>query len=156
MNARHKRYGSVPRSTKFDATGIGDVVRDDLIALFPDMRAEGVNFAGGRKDEMLTHLQTALSLREVTWPHILPFFNEHAYYERDDKKLKTDCVMANGVFLYFAKRGMRTSWSFGSVSADRPTPSRMDVEPNVLRAPAKKPDEKPEQRPPAVVIVGPG
>jgi len=98
MRARDAKYG--PRSTKFDSTGVGDVVADAV----RDISAEGINFAGNRKDAMLTNVQSMLSLREVRWPNIRVFRSELAFYEREDVSLVTDCVMSAAVALWFCKR----------------------------------------------------
>jgi len=113
MRARDAKYG--PRSTKFDSTGVGDVVADGL----RDISAEGINFAGNRKDAMLTNVQSMLSLREVRWPNIRVFRSELAFYEREDVSLVTDCVMSAAVALWFSKRGIvpDSTMSFGAVDA---------------------------------------
>jgi hypothetical protein len=99
IRLRHKKYGT-SRATKLDITGIGDVVVDDL----KDIRAEGVNFAGGRKAEMLTNLQLLLASRAIRWPMIRVLHDEHAFYEEDDDDLDTDCVMANCVAGWWLRR----------------------------------------------------
>jgi hypothetical protein len=112
IRARQARYGT-PKATKIDSTGIGDVAENEL----KDIQAEGVNFAG-KKDALLTNLQTALSLREVRWPFIKPLVDEHKFYERDDDKLDTDCVMSCAVAMWFARR-RSSPLTFTSMSSRR-------------------------------------
>jgi hypothetical protein len=100
MRKRQTKYGT-PKATKFDSTGVGDVVGNDI----QDIGAEGFNFGGaGKKDALLANVQAALALREVTCPLILVAHNEFAFYEREDKDLETDCVMAFAVLLWFARQ----------------------------------------------------
>ena len=96
---RHHRYGTV-KATKIDSTGLGDLVENEL----KDIKAEGFNFAGGRKDAMLQNLQTRLANREFVMPFIKVAMDEMTFYERDDEKLIQDCVMALGVGAWFLKR----------------------------------------------------
>ncbi len=135
MIRRDHKYGA--RTTKFDSTGIGDVATDDLKELDPNMRAEGFNFAGGgKKDALLTNLQTALSLRQVAWPDIPPLRDEMSFYERDDKGLVKDCVMSLAIAMWFAKTQHESTFSFTSVSAKRRAPPESVLaERVVLRAP---------------------
>ncbi|TAM90622.1 hypothetical protein EPN42_05625 [bacterium] len=96
---RHHRYGGV---TAIDNTGLGDVVESDLA----DVRPVGVNFAGGRKDALLTNLQTALALRAIRWPLIKPMVDELGFYQRDDEGLVKDCVMSLAVAAWAARRAV--------------------------------------------------
>jgi hypothetical protein len=105
MRATDDKYGS--KSTKFDSTGLGDVALDELA----DIRAEGINFSGGRKDEVLTNLRVLLSQRGVQWPYLLVMQNELRFYERDDKDLMTDCVMSLAVACWWVKRVRRFSFA---------------------------------------------
>jgi hypothetical protein len=109
IRERHRRYGTA-KATKIDSTGIGDVAENEL----KDIQAEGVNFSG-KKDALLTNLQTALSLREIRWPFIKVLIDEHKFYERDDDGLQTDCVMSCAVALWFARR-RTSSVSWGKLS----------------------------------------
>jgi hypothetical protein len=105
---RHRRYqlgdvssgANAQSKTYLDLTGIGDVVADEL----KDIRAEGINFAGGRKDEILTDLQSALSLRRLRMPMIPVAYDECKFYERDEGSLVQDCVMALAGAVHFGKR----------------------------------------------------
>jgi hypothetical protein len=101
IRARHHRYKTF-KATKIDATGIGDVATDEL----KDIKAEGVNFSG-KKDALLTNLQTALSLREIQWPFIKVLIDEFKFYDRDDAQLQTDCVMSAAVAMWFARKPER-------------------------------------------------
>lgn len=117
IRARHHAYAiGDPESTThrgsktyLDLTGIGDVAVDDL----RDIDAKGINFAGGRKDAILSDLQAALSLREIAMPFIPVAYDELKFYERDDKDLVQDCVMALAGGVHFSKR--RPSLYVGAV-----------------------------------------
>lgn len=97
IRERHRRYNG---STYVDTTGLGDVVVENL----SDIGASGINFAGGRKDELLTNLQTAVQLREIRWPMIKPLYDEFAFYQRDDENLIQDCVMSCAVAAWFMRK----------------------------------------------------
>jgi hypothetical protein len=106
IRARQAKYRT-PKATKIDSTGLGDVVENDL----RDLRVEGVSFGGaGKKDALLTNLQAAFSLREFRMPLIQVAHNEFAFYERDDKELVQDCVMALAVAAWFARQNKPQSW----------------------------------------------
>jgi hypothetical protein len=100
IRERHRKYNTT--LTGVDCTGVGDAILDDLA----DIRAEGMNFAGGRKDEGLGVWQRYINLRQVRWPSIGPWIDEHAFYNRDDKDLVTDCVMSGVVFAWFMRNGI--------------------------------------------------
>lgn len=99
IRERHHRYGT-SKATKIDSTGLGDLVENEL----KDIKAEGLNFAGGRKDAMLQNIQTRLAGREFVMPFIKVAIDELTFYERDDEKLIQDCVMALGVTTWFMQR----------------------------------------------------
>lgn len=100
---RQQKYGT-KKATKIDSTGLGDVVENQL----KDLGVEGFNFGGaGKKDALLANLQTAFSLRDFRMPLIQRAHNELAFYERDDEDLETDCVMALGVLMWFAKHAKK-------------------------------------------------
>ncbi len=108
IHDRHRRYqigdiatGSTSNSkTYFDSTGVGDAVGDQL----KDIHAEGLKFTKTSKEEILTELQSAFSLREIEWPMIPVAYDEHKFYERDDKDLVQDCVMGLAGAVHFGKR----------------------------------------------------
>lgn len=103
IRRRQAKYRT-PKSTKIDSTGLGDVVENEL----KDLKVEGFNFGGaGKKDALLANLQTAFSLRDFRMPLIQRVHNEHAFYERDDGDLETDCVMGLGVLMWFAKHAKK-------------------------------------------------
>jgi hypothetical protein len=108
MRERHRKYqigvvdsGSNKSSrTYFDATGVGQTIGDTL----KDIRAEGFVFTKPSKDEILTDLQSALSLRQLKYPQIPVLFDELKFYEREDRDLIQDCVMALAGAVHFGKR----------------------------------------------------
>jgi hypothetical protein len=99
---RHKLYAAQGMSeTWIDCTGIGDVVLDEL----QDIQAQGLNFAGKRKVDMLINMQTVLQNRGLKAPWIREPVDEFSFYEWDDEEeeLVQDCVMALGVALWGAR-----------------------------------------------------
>lgn len=108
MRERHRKHqvGDVGSGsnrghrTFFDATGVGDTVSDTL----RDIRAEGLKISKPVKDEMLAETQSALSLRELEMPMIPVLYDECKFYEREDKDLVQDCVMALAGAVHFGKR----------------------------------------------------
>ncbi len=100
IRARHQKYNTM--LTGIDSTGVGDAILDDL----SDIRAEGMNFAGGRKAEGLGVWQRLINLQQVRWPHIGPWLEEHASYHVEDKDLVQDCVMSGVVFAWFMRSGI--------------------------------------------------
>lgn len=99
---RQRRYGG---KTYLDTTGVGDVVVENLA----DIGAGGINFGGGRKDELLSNLQMMINGRELAYPMITQFFDEHKFYERDDDGLVKDCVMSAAVAAWFMRRAESAS-----------------------------------------------
>lgn len=102
IRLRHRKYGH--GETWVDATGIGDVILDEL----KDINAKGVKFTASSKAEMLGNVQSMLSKREIRWAPIRVLDEEFRFYERDDAKLMTDCVMSVAV----ASEGMRRGGGF--------------------------------------------
>lgn len=108
IRARHHKYavGSVDGGasgqsrTIVDGTGIGDVAVSDL----GDINAEGFIFTKASKDQILGDLQAALSLRGLRWPMIPVAYDEHKFYEREDKDLTQDTVMALAGAVHFGRR----------------------------------------------------
>ena len=102
---RQERYRT-PKATKIDSTGVGDVVENDL----RDIGVEGFKFSGQSKDAMLANLQMRLSSREIAMPFIKVVHDELAFYERDDKDLIQDCVMALGIAAWYLPRRTGANW----------------------------------------------
>lgn len=75
-----------------DSTGVGDA----LYGMLQDI-AEGVDFRGGRKDDLLEHLQAVIDAGLVKCPFIPELAEEMTTYQRDDKLLSTDNLMALAV-----------------------------------------------------------
>lgn len=72
-----------------DSTGVGDT----LYGMVQDI-AKPVDFRGGRKDDLLDHLQAVLDADMVKSPFIPQLAEEMTMYQRDDKQLETDHLMA--------------------------------------------------------------
>ena len=72
-----------------DSTGVGDA----LYGMVQDI-AEPVDFRGGRKDDLLEHLQAVIDAGLVRSPFIAELADEMTTYQRDDKLLSTDNLMA--------------------------------------------------------------
>lgn len=108
IRERHHRYsiGHVgdhahdQSETIIDQTGVGDTVVENL----SDIEAKGFVFTKPSKDEILSGLQSALSLREIEMPMIPVEYDELKFYERDDKSLVQDCVMALAGAVHHARR----------------------------------------------------
>ncbi|MDB5042180.1 MAG: hypothetical protein JWN27_2906 [Candidatus Eremiobacteraeota bacterium] len=98
---RHRRFGGEAHSTTVvDSTGVGDTVVEEL----EDIKAEGYWFTNPAKDDLLTTLQSALNLREISSPFIGQVNDELSFYDRDDENLIKDCVMGLGLATLYAKR----------------------------------------------------
>lgn len=72
-----------------DSTGVGDT----LYGMVQDI-AQPVDFRGGRKDEMLDHLQAVIDADLIKSPFIPELAEQMTMYQRDDKGLATDFLMA--------------------------------------------------------------
>ena len=72
-----------------DSTGVGDT----LWGMVMDI-ASPVDFRGGRKDVLLDHLQAVLDAGMVQSPFIPELADEMTIYQREDKNLDTDNIMA--------------------------------------------------------------
>ncbi len=72
-----------------DSTGVGDT----LWGIVMDI-ASPVDFRGGRKDVILDHLQTVLDAGMLQSPFIPELADEMTVYQREDKNLGTDNIMA--------------------------------------------------------------
>jgi len=88
---RQAHYESNSR-VLLDSTGVGDT----LFGIVQDI-AEGVDFRGGRKDELLDHLQACIDAGKISAPFIPELADEMTTYQRADKNLDTDNVMALAV-----------------------------------------------------------
>lgn len=95
-----KEYSSIEREIRnahaqshahvlLDSTGVGDT----LYGIVQDI-ATPVDFRGGRKDEILDHLQAVIDSGKLKAPFIPELADEMTTYQRDDKNLDTDNVMA--------------------------------------------------------------
>jgi len=79
-------------SVKIDSTGVGDT----LFGMVQDI-AERCDFAGGQgssKDKLLDHAQAIIDSGQIVSPFIPELADEMTTYERDDKNLSTDNIMA--------------------------------------------------------------
>lgn len=75
-----------------DSTGIGDTLWGMLMDI-----AEPVDFRGGRKDVLLDHLQVVIDAGLIKSPFIPELADEMTVYQRDDRLLDTDNLMALAV-----------------------------------------------------------
>jgi hypothetical protein len=85
---RQAHYESDAR-VLLDSTGVGDT----LYGMVQDI-AEPVDFRGGRKDDLLEHLQAVIDAGLVKAPFIAELADEMTTYQREDKLLDTDNLMA--------------------------------------------------------------
>lgn len=85
---RQANYESNSR-VLIDSTGVGDT----LYGIVQDI-AEGVDFRGGRKDALLDHLQAVIDAGKITAPYIPELADQMTTYQRADKNLDTDDLMA--------------------------------------------------------------
>lgn len=72
-----------------DSTGVGDT----LFGIVQDI-ARPVDFRGGNKDILLDHLQAVIDADLLKSPFIPQLAEEMTMYQRDDKNLTTDFLMA--------------------------------------------------------------
>lgn len=72
-----------------DSTGVGDT----LYGILQDI-VSPVDFRGGRKDDLLEHLQAVIDADLIKAPYIIELVDEMTTYQRDDKLLDTDHLMA--------------------------------------------------------------
>lgn len=75
-----------------DSTGVGDT----LYGIVQDI-AKPVDFRGGRKDELLDHLQAVIDAGMLKCPFIPALADEMTTYQRNDTTLDTDYIMALAV-----------------------------------------------------------
>ena len=85
---RNANYDSRSR-VLLDSTGIGDTIWGMLMDI-----AEPIDFRGGRKDVLLDHLQAVIDAGLIKSPYIPELVDEMTTYQRDDRLLDTDNIMA--------------------------------------------------------------
>ena len=85
---RNANYNSQSR-VLLDSTGIGDTIWGMLMDI-----AEPIDFRGGRKDVLLDHLQAVIDAGLIKSPYIPELVDEMTTYQRDDRLLDTDNIMA--------------------------------------------------------------
>jgi len=89
-----------------DSTGIGDTLWGMLMDI-----AVPIDFRGGRKDLLLDHLQAVIDAGLLKSPFIPELADEMTVYQRDDKLLDTDNLMALAVAcssIEVVKSGIKT------------------------------------------------
>lgn len=126
-----QRYNCLPI---IDSTGVGDVVDSELTTR--GIRHKTFDFNDGRgilKERLITNLQNALDYgrpaagsedEELQWGLLrcglfTPLLDELAVYERDDRKLSTDCVMALAIAVWDAYRAVPVQQAFSASMAGR-------------------------------------
>lgn len=72
-----------------DSTGVGDT----LYGMVQDI-AKPVDFRGGNKDRILDHLQAVIDAGMLKSPFIAELADEMTVYQREDRNLDTDNIMA--------------------------------------------------------------
>lgn len=72
-----------------DSTGVGDT----LYGMVMDI-AKPIDFRGGRKDELLDHLQAVIDADLIKCPFIPQLAEQMTMYQRDDKLIATDDLMS--------------------------------------------------------------
>lgn len=93
-----------------DSTGQqGDIHLQTLRNTYGIQKVEGYNFAGtkSRKQDLITTGQRALQGRWFRWPYIAELYDQLAFYDYNDKNLKTDWVMA---FCLMSMAYVRETW----------------------------------------------
>ena len=78
-----------------DSTGLGDTLWGMLMDI-----AAPVDFRGGRKDRLLDHLQAVIDAGLIKAPFIPELADEMTIYQRDDRLLDTDNLMALAIACY--------------------------------------------------------
>lgn len=100
----HQRYQC--HQTLIDATGVGDVVLDEVRDI-----ARGLVFTSRTKLDLITNLQLVIERHELRFPFVRELVDELQAYAWDDAKLTTDCVMAMALACWAA--GPRSSVELG-------------------------------------------
>jgi len=88
---RQSQYESKAK-VYIDSTGVGDT----LYGIVQDI-AKPVDFRGGNKDFLLDHLQACIDADLIKCPFIPELADEMTVYQRDDKNIDTDNIMALAV-----------------------------------------------------------
>ena len=86
IRASHYETGE---EVRLDSTGVGDTLYGILMDI-----ADPVDFRGGRKDELLDHLQAVIDAGLLKAPFIPALADEMTVYQRSDTNLDTDWLMA--------------------------------------------------------------
>lgn len=95
INIIHRQYNNA--FFLIDSTAqAGDIHVQTLQNQYSMKRFEGYNFAGtsGKKKDLISVGQRALQGKWIVWPYIATLYDQLAFYDWDDKHLKTDWVMA--------------------------------------------------------------
>ncbi len=103
IHAEYRLAG--PLNAVLDATGLGDVVLDELADLW-----DGFIFTPKSKVDMLTNLQLGLQNGDYVLPFVQQEVDELQAYEWDDKRLVQDCVMALGLAAWKAAPPQEVSY----------------------------------------------
>ncbi len=93
LRALHGEYRlGGPMNALLDATGVGSVVLDELSDLW-----SGLVFTPSLKVDVISNFQLMLQNQEVVLPFVQEEVDELQAYEWDDKRLVTDCVIAEAL-----------------------------------------------------------
>lgn len=87
--------------TCIDATGKGDVV-NELLVIERGLKIDPIEFTSSNKPDMITAGRLALERNLVRFPFIRRFVDQLSVYERFDKDLAQDMVMAYCMAMYRA------------------------------------------------------
>lgn len=104
LRAVHTQY--LPVRMLIDATGVGEVVLDDVRDI-----ASGFVFTARSKTDLLTNLQLAFEKRFVRFPFVRELVDELQMYEWDDDKLETDCVMSLALAVWAAGQDLHVEYA---------------------------------------------
>lgn len=99
----HHKYNSNSSRchTCIDATGKGDIVNESLV-IERGLDIDPIEFSGQSKPDILNAGKLALERDRVRYPFIKRFVDEMAMYEKYDKELPQDTVMAYCMSMYRA------------------------------------------------------
>jgi hypothetical protein len=100
----HDRYNDRGRcicQTRIDAVGPGDVIHQMLEE--DQYRIDGFKASLESKARILQAAVVSTEKRLYRLPFIRKFVDQHQSYERDDKNLAQDVVMANALALHLAR-----------------------------------------------------
>jgi hypothetical protein len=96
----YSRAGS-SMHTCIDATGVGDVVNETL-TIERGIEIDPIVFSGATKPDILMAAKVALERDRARYPFIRRLIDELSLYEKYDKDLAQDCVMAFSMAMYRA------------------------------------------------------